>query len=287
MIVGFSGFWFRVPLAKPESRLPNPAEERRPTCRLGRLADLVKSPRRPVAKSPRRGTTSECRPRRAARRHSSRTRKTAGDSWKRQEEVKRRQRPSLIPSNLRENVRNVGLVESRECETPLSEVVERRPYVDQDRPVDDEEAVVELVGNLDDKRIRVLGVEPGDVNGERRSIASDLPLDVAICDLQSSSSSFVNWNMNESGKRLMLRLTCSFSRRVGTCQFQARKSGGDRGSGAPRPLRVSGAAGETRIPAPESRRGAATDLSTRATCRLGQVNGSSSFQVITMFPLSN
>ena len=39
---------------------------------------------------------------------------------------------------------------------------------------------------------------------------------------------------------------------------------------------VSDAAGETRIPAPEFRRGAATDLSTRATCRLGQVAGSPS-----------
>ena len=36
-------------------------------------------------------------------------------------------------------------------------------------------------------------------------------------------------------------------------------------------FRDSGSAGETRIPAPESRRGAAIDLSTRATCRLGQV----------------
>ena len=50
-----SGFGCRMPPAKPGSRLPNPAGERQPTCRLGRLADLVKSPSRPVAKSPRRG----------------------------------------------------------------------------------------------------------------------------------------------------------------------------------------------------------------------------------------
>ena len=39
------------------------------------------------------------------------------------------------------------------------------------------------------------------------------------------------------------------------------------------------AAGETRIPAPESRRGAATDLSTRPTCRLDQVAGATSRQI--------
>ena len=43
----------------------------------------------------------------------------------------------------------------------------------------------------------------------------DLPvpsptLEVAICDLQSPSSSFVSWNMKLSGKRLALRFTCSF-----------------------------------------------------------------------------
>ena len=40
-----------MPSAKSEPRLPNPTEERSPTCRLGRLADLVKSPGCQVAKS--------------------------------------------------------------------------------------------------------------------------------------------------------------------------------------------------------------------------------------------
>ena len=83
LIVGFSGFWFRVPPAKPESRLPNPAEERQPTCRFGRLADLVKSPGRPVAKSLRRAVAEPV------------TRKTDGDSWKRQEEFEGRQRRTI------------------------------------------------------------------------------------------------------------------------------------------------------------------------------------------------
>ena len=44
------------------------------------------------------------------------------------------------------------------------------------------------------------------------------------------------------------------------------------------------AAGETRIQAPESRRGAATDLPTRATCRLGHVAGSATRQVAAPRP---
>ena len=49
-----------------------------------------------------------------------------------------------------------------------------------------------------------------------------LPPDVAICDLQSSSSSLFSWNMKLPGKRLMLRLTCSFSLRVATPYSSAR-----------------------------------------------------------------
>ena len=39
---------------------------------------------------------------------------------------------------------------------------------------------------------------------------------VANCDLETSASSFVSWNMKSSGKRSILRLTCSFSRLVST-----------------------------------------------------------------------
>ena len=35
--------------------------------------------------------------------------------------------------------------------------------------------------------------------------------DITICDRKISSSPFVSWNIKSSGKRSMLRLTCSFS----------------------------------------------------------------------------
>ena len=44
--------------------------------------------------------------------------------------------------------------------------------------------------------------------------------EVAICDLKHSS--IVSWNMKSSGKRSMLRLTCSFSRLVSTPYNSAR-----------------------------------------------------------------
>ncbi len=44
-------------------------------------------------------------------------------------------------------------------------------------------------------------------------------------------------------------------------------------------FQMPNAVGETRTPAPDSRQKAETDLTTRATCRLGQVAGSTSRQV--------
>ena len=48
------------------------------------------------------------------------------------------------------------------------------------------------------------------------------PLDIANCDFQSSNSSFVSWNIKSSGKRSILRLTCSFKRRVSTPYSRAK-----------------------------------------------------------------
>ena len=59
-----------MPSAKPEPRLPNPAEELKPTCRLGRLADLDQ-----VAGSTSRQVAAPI------------TRKAGGNSWERQEKV--------------------------------------------------------------------------------------------------------------------------------------------------------------------------------------------------------
>ena len=39
---------------------------------------------------------------------------------------------------------------------------------------------------------------------------------VANCDLKRPTSSEVSWNMKRSGKRFLLRFTCSFKRFVGT-----------------------------------------------------------------------
>ena len=52
-------------------------------------------------------------------------------------------------SDFCEDVGDVGLVEGRERETLLAEVVEGCAYVNQGRFVDDEEAVVEPVGGFD------------------------------------------------------------------------------------------------------------------------------------------
>lgn len=84
----------------------------------------------------------------------------------------------VAASDLRQNVRNVGLVQRREGEAPLAEVVQRRPDVDQDGSVENQEPVVEPVRGLHGERIAELRVEgmatPCSVNaygvcGEKRS----------------------------------------------------------------------------------------------------------------------
>ena len=62
-------------------------------------------------------------------------------------------------SNLRQDVRNVGLVQGREGEASLAEVVQRSPDVDQDGSVEDQEPVVEPVRGLHGERIAELRVE--------------------------------------------------------------------------------------------------------------------------------
>ena len=62
-------------------------------------------------------------------------------------------------SDSRQYVGDVGLVEGRERETLFAEVVEGRTDVNECRFVDDEEAVMELVGGLDRERVGVLRVE--------------------------------------------------------------------------------------------------------------------------------
>ena len=51
----------------------------------------------------------------------------------------------LIVPNPRQDVVNVGLVKQRKCEVLLAEVVQGCAYMDKNRLVDDEEAVVELI----------------------------------------------------------------------------------------------------------------------------------------------
>ena len=63
-------------------------------------------------------------------------------------------------SNLCKDVGDVGLVERREREALLAEVVQRRADVDQGRLVDDKKTVVEAVRHPDRKRAAVLRIEP-------------------------------------------------------------------------------------------------------------------------------
>ena len=63
-------------------------------------------------------------------------------------------------SELGQDIRDVGLVERREREALPAEVVQRRADVDERRPVDDEESVVEPVRHPDRERVAVLRVEP-------------------------------------------------------------------------------------------------------------------------------
>ena len=102
-------------------------------------------------------------------------------------------------SDLRQDVRDVRLVERREGEALLAEVVERRAMRTNFFICSNASYICLLF------KVTICGL-----SGELAL------LDVAICDLQSSSSSLVNWNMKLSGKRLILRFTCSFNLRGGT-----------------------------------------------------------------------
>jgi hypothetical protein len=52
--------------------------------------------------------------------------------------------------------------------------------------------------------------------GWRRPPRPPALFEVANCDLKAADSSAVSWKQKSSGKRPALRLTCSFSRFVGT-----------------------------------------------------------------------
>ena len=72
---------------------------------------------------------------------------------------------------LRQNVRDVGLVERSEREAALSEEIERCPNMDENRFVDDEEPIVELVRLLDRERVAMLRIELRDIYGMEEVLA--------------------------------------------------------------------------------------------------------------------